>query len=59
MGVGPGAHHLEAHGILEEHIIVLADGKVMRVEEGLLHGELLSCHLLPVLIKLIDVNGHF
>ncbi len=31
----------------------------MGVEEGLVHGELLACHLLPVLIKLVDVNGHF
>jgi len=53
------AYHLEAHSILEEDIVVLADSKVMGVEEGLVHGELLACHLLPVLIKLVDVNGHF
>lgn len=51
-------YHLEAHSILEEDIVVLADGKVMGVEEGLLHAELLAGHLLPVLIKLVDVNGH-
>ena len=53
------AYHLEAHSILEEDIVVLTDSKVMGVEEGLVHGELLACHLLPVLIKLVDVNGHF
>jgi len=52
-------YHLEAHGILEEDIVVLADSKVMRVEEGLVHGKLLACHLLPILIKLVYVNGHF
>lgn len=53
------AYHLEAHSILEEDIVVLADSKVMGVEEGLVHGELLACHLLPILIKLVDINGHF
>ena len=51
-------YHLEAHSILEEDVVVLADGKVMGVEEGLVHAELLASHLLPVLIKLVDVNGH-
>lgn len=53
------AYHLETHSILEEDIVVLADSKVMGVEEGLVHGELLACHLLPILIKLVDINGHF
>ena len=53
------AYHLEAHSILEEDIVVLADSKVVGVEEGLVHGELLACHLLPILIKLVYVNGHF
>ena len=33
------AHHLEAHVILEEDIVVVGDGKVMWIEEGLLHGK--------------------
>lgn len=54
----PMPYHCKAHGILEEHIVVLSDGKVMWVEEGLLHGEGVACHLLPVCVKLIDVNHH-
>ena len=50
--------HFEAHGVLEENIVVLADGKVMGVEEGLLHGERLPCNLLPCRIILIDLNLH-
>ena len=52
------SYHCKAHGVLEEHIVVLGDSKVMGVEKGLLHGEALACHLLPVIIKLIDVNHH-
>lgn len=55
----PMPHHCKAHGVLEEHIVVLGDCKVMWVEEGLLHGEGVACHLLPVSVKLIDVNHHF
>ena len=46
-GLGKEANHFEAHGILEENIVVLADGKVMGVEKGLVHGECLPCNLLP------------
>ena len=55
---GKKADHFEAHVILEEDIVVLADGKVVWVEEGLLHGEGLPCHLLPLLVILIDLNLH-
>ena len=58
MTAGGSAYHFEAHGILEEHVVVLADGKVMRVEKGLLHCEALPCNLLPLLIILVDLNAH-
>ena len=51
-------YHCKAHGVLEKHIVVLGDRKVMWVEKGLLHGEGVACHLLPLLVKLIDVNHH-
>lgn len=57
-GLGKEADHFEAHGILEENIVVLADGKVMGVEKGLVHGECLPCNLLPCRIILIDLNLH-
>lgn len=39
--------HLEAHCVLEEDIVVLADGKVVGVKESILHGKCLPCNLLP------------
>lgn len=48
---GEGSH-------LKEDVIVWCDGKVMRVEEAVLHCETCACQLLPLAAILHHVNRH-
>lgn len=57
-GETESSDHLEAHCVLEEDIVILADSKVVGVKESILHGECLPCNLLPLWVILVDFNLH-